>query len=294
MNRPEIIPDYEHCKAAADYILGRIRGIPDVGIILGSGLGPLAATIEVEEIIPYSEIPGFPLTTVADHLGRLIYGRLAGVRVLCMQGRFHFYEGYSFEELAMSVRVMKLTGIVALILTNAAGAVNLNYRPGDVMIINDHINLSGVNPTRGQFYREFGSRFYDISDLYSKDLRLLARKAAKRSGLNIYEGVYMFMPGPNFETPAEIRAARLLGADAVGMSTVPEALVAGHMGLKVIGISVMTNMAAGILPEPLSTEEVNDIADRISVEFSAFIEDLLYSINQEFGGNIRNMNPDRA
>lgn len=294
VQKQEIIADYLHCKTAADYIRSRIHDVPDVGIILGSGLGPLASGIDVQEIIPYSEIPGFPVTTVADHKGNLIFGTLAGTKVLCMQGRFHYYEGYAFEDLAMSIRVLKLTGIVALVLTNAAGAVNLSYRPGDIMIISDHINLTGVNPTRGQDFRNFGERFYDVSNLYDKDLRLIARKCAKRSPLNVYEGVYMFMPGPNFETPAEVRACRLLGADAVGMSTVPEALVAGHVGLKVIGLSVMTNMAAGILPAPLTSEEVNAVADLISVEFSAYVEDLLLSINQEYGGNIRRMNPDKA
>lgn len=279
----DIRSDYSHCLKAAEYIRSRIKTKPDMGIILGSGLGPLADMIEVDTVISYSDIPCFPQTTVSSHKGQLILGTLAGVRVVCMQGRFHFYEGYSYEQLAMPVRVLSLLGIKVLFLTNAAGGVNLAYKPGDIMLIADHLNLMGINPARGQSYSEFGERFYDIQDLYRESLRKIARKCAKRSELTVHEGTYMFFPGPNFETPAEIRAARMLGADAVGMSTVPEALTAGHLGLPVIGMSVITNYAAGISKTPLSDEEVRTIADSISNEFSAYVKDVVCTMNEVYG-----------
>lgn len=281
----DIQADYDHCKTAADYIKSKITLTPELGIVLGSGLGPLADMIEVDAKIDYNDIPCFPRTTVSSHKGCLIIGTLAGVKVVCMQGRFHYYEGYSFEQLAMPVRVLSLLGIKAMFLTNAAGGVNLSYKPGDIMLIADHLNLLGINPVRGQSYSEFGDRFYDVQNLYTESFRKIARKCAKRSELAVHEGTYMFFPGPNFETPAEIRAVRLLGADAVGMSTVPEALTAGHIGLPVIGFSVITNYAAGMSKEPLSDDDVRKIADSISNEFSAYVRDVISSIGPMLAEN---------
>lgn len=275
--------DYQHCKAAADYVQEHIHIKPVLGIILGSGLGPMAEEIEVDSIVSYADIPGFPLSTVSSHIGRFIVGRLNGVNVICMQGRVHYYEGYQFGDLAMSVRVMALLGIKCLIVTNAAGGVNLAYKPGDVMLISDHINMMGMNPVIGQNYRDFGPRFYDVSNLYHRDLRELAKKCAKRSPLDVHEGVYFFYPGPNFETPAEIRAFRLLGADATGMSTVPETLTAAHMGIPVLGFSVITNMAAGVLNQPLTDEEVTETAAKIGKLFSAYVKDVVGTLNEVYG-----------
>ena len=248
--------DYEHCKFAADFIQKAADFRPDMGIMLGSGLGPLADNIEVKKIIDYSEIPYFPQSTVSTHAGQLILGTLCGIRVVCMKGRFHYYEGYTFEELAMPVRVMWLLGIRLLLVTNAAGAVNITYRPGDVMIISDHINLTGYNPVIGQNYHEFGERFYDVSDLYTEKLRKICRKCAKHSELTVHEGTYMFFPGPNYETAAEIRAVRLLGADAVGMSTVPEAIIAHHRGMEIFALSVITDLGGVEEVVEASHEEV--------------------------------------
>ena len=277
-----IVTDYQHCKTAADYVRDHINLKPVLGIILGSGLGPMADDIEVDSIVSYADIPGFPLSTVSSHIGRFIVGKLSGVDVICMQGRVHYYEGYKFNDLAMSVRVMALLGIKCLIVTNAAGGVNLAYKPGDIMLISDHINMMGMNPVIGQNYKDFGARFYDVSNLYNRDLRELAKKCAKRSPLDVHEGIYMFYPGPNFETPAEIRAFRLLGADATGMSTVPETLTAAHMGLPVLGFSVITNMAAGVLNQPLTDEEVNETAKRIGIDFSNYIKDVVAAMNEEY------------
>lgn len=274
--------DYAHCRVAADYIRSKIHIKPTLGIMLGSGLGPLADNIEVDEIIPYTDIPYFPISTVSTHEGSLISGTLSGAKVLCMKGRFHYYEGYSFEDLAMPVRVLSLLGIKGLIVTNAAGAVNLNYRPGDVMVISDHINLTGYNPVIGQHYREFGERFYDVSDIYTEKLRIIARQCAKNSELTVHEGTYMFFPGPNFETAAEIRAARILGADAVGMSTVPEALTACHIGLPILGLSIITNMGTGINKEKLTDEDVNLIANIISIDFSSYVDRIICSMNRHY------------
>jgi len=274
--------DYDHCRTAADFVQSKMHIKPVLGIILGSGLGPLADDIEVDSIVSYADIPGFPLSTVSSHIGRFIIGKLGGVDVICMQGRVHYYEGYDFSSLAMSVRVMGLLGIRCLIVTNAAGAVNIAYKPGDIMLISDHINMMGLNPVIGQNYSDFGERFYDVSNLYNKKLRQLAKKCAKRSELDVHEGVYMFYPGPNFETPAEIRAFRLLGADATGMSTVPETLTAAHMGITVLGFSVMTNMAAGVLNQPLTDEEVCETSKKISSEFSAYMKDVVAAMKEEY------------
>ncbi len=270
---------FEQYQACADALKKKLPFQPEIGLILGSGLGPLAEKIENPVVIPYEEIPGFLVSTIATHAGKMIIGTLAGKKVICMSGRFHSYEGYDFEELAMPVRVLKLTGVKVMILTNAAGAVNLDYKPGEIMIINDQIMFSGASPMRGRNMEEFGPRFFDVSKIYTPSLRALAEKCAEGSGLVFHEGVYFFMQGPQFETPAEIRAIRILGGDAVGMSTVTEALTAAHMGMPVLGFSVLTNMAAGILDQPLSDEEVNEVGNMVSDRFSAYMEKLIGAID---------------
>ena len=267
--------DYEYFRTAADYIKERMPFTPDIAIVLGSALGPLAQNIENPTVIDYKDIPNFLISTVASHAGKLIFGTVAGKKVVCMSGRFHFYEGYSFEQLVIPVRVMKLLGVKALILTNAAGAVNTGYRPGDIMVVSDHILFTGYSPMRGPNVDEFGPRFYDVTRMYTPELRNLALDRAKFTKLRVHQGVYFFMPGPAYETPAEIRAIRMLGGDAVGMSTFTEALTAAHCELKLLCLSVMTNMAAGIQDRPLTTEEVSEVGRTISEDFSAYIADII-------------------
>ncbi len=263
--------DYEFYEKSADYVRGRISFVPEVAVVLGSALGGLADRIEDPVEIPYGDIPNFPVSTVESHAGKLIVGTLAGRRVVCMSGRFHYYEGYSFEQLAAPVRLFKSLGVGTTIVTNAAGAVNVAYGPGDVMVIKDHINLVGASPMRGRNVDEYGPRFFDASDVYTRSLRRLALDCARGSGLTVREGVYQYFTGPHFETPAEIRAARMLGADAVGMSTVTEALTAAHCGMPLLALSVMTNMAAGVLDQPLGTAEVMETAGRISSPFQDYV-----------------------
>lgn len=252
---------------SSEYIMKNSKYKPTVGLILGSGLGSLADLIENPEFYPYEDIPNFPVSTVEGHEGRLVIGILHGKTVVAMQGRFHYYEGYSMQEVTFPVRVMKLLGVETLIVTNAAGSVNKNFKPGDLMIINDHINLSGANPLIGKNLDKFGVRFPDMSNAYNKDLISLTKEVAKKQNIDIKEGVYTFMSGPTYETPAEIRMVSILGGDAVGMSTVPEVIVANHSGIKVIGISCLTNMAAGILDQPLNHEEVIKTSNMVKNKF---------------------------
>lgn len=269
--------NYQYFAQAADYIKSKINFRPEIGLILGSCLGPLAEQIKEAVTIDYADIPNFLCSTVSSHAGKLILGELEGKKVVCMSGRFHFYEGYDFEQLVIPVRVMKLLGVGALIVTNAAGGINRAYRNGDVMLIKDHIKLFGASPLRGANVAEFGDRFFDVSDMYTKTLRDLAMGLGKESGLRVHEGIYYYSAGPQFETPAEIRAMRILGGDAVGMSTVTEALTAAHCGLPLLGISVITNMAAGIV-EKLTTDEVDDTADMIKDRFSAYVGNIIRHI----------------
>ena len=261
----------EYFQKSADYIKKIVPWTPEVAIVLGSCLGPFADTIEDPVVIDYGDIPNFLISTVKSHAGKLIFGTVAGRRVVCMSGRFHSYEGYDFEQLVIPVRVFKLLGAKVVILTNAAGAVNAEYRPGDIMVVSDHIKLTGASPLRGPNVEEFGPRFFDVTRMYTPALRSLALDCAEGTGLAVHEGVYMFFTGPQFETPAEIRAARLLGADAVGMSTVTEALTAAHCGMPLLCLSVMTNMAAGVLDRPLTNEEVDETAQMISGRFSGYV-----------------------
>lgn len=267
--------DYDYCKPAVDYLKDQAHFQPELGIILGSGLGPLANSIEDPVEVPYSDIPHFMLSTAPFQEGKMIFGKIRGKKVVCMSGRFHYYEGYDFEQLVLPVRIMILLGIRALIVTNAAGAVNRSFKPGDVMIIKDHIKLMGASPLRGANDERFGPRFFDISDIYTEKLRELAKEVGKKCHFPLKEGVYFFMPGPQYESAAEIRAIRILGGDAVGMSTVTESLTAAHAGLPVLAFSVMTNMGTGITENRLSSEEVKENTEKIAEDFSAYMEELI-------------------
>lgn len=269
---------FEYFQKSADYVKSRIPETPDIAIILGSCLGPLSDEIADSLVIDYADIPNFLLSTVESHAGKLIYGKLNGRKVICMSGRFHYYEGYDFEQLTAPIRLFKLLGARAVILTNAAGGINESYRPGDLMIIKDHIKLAGASPLRGQNIAEFGSRFFDTSDMYSKHLRDIAKALAQETPLNVHEGNYYYAVGPNFETPAEIRAMCLLGGDAVGMSTVTEALTAAHCRMPLLAISLITNMAAGVLDQPITTEEVDDIAALSSRHFREYLKKIIVKI----------------
>ena len=274
MNEP-----FAFYEKTADYVKSRAPFAPELGLILGTGLGPLAKQIENPVEIDYRDIPNFLVSTAPDHAGKLIFGTLEGKKLVCMSGRFHSYEGYDFEQLAIPVRLFKLLGVKQLIVTNAAGGVNERYRPGDIMVISDHIKLNGASPMRGKNLPEFGDRFFDVSRMYTPRLRELALRLAKDTALRVHEGVYFFMPGPQFETPAEIRAIRLLGGDAVGMSTVTEALTAAHCGIELLGFSVITNMAAGMLDQPLTTEEVSETGRMIEEQFSAYLKSVIREMN---------------
>lgn len=269
---------YTKIKEAANYILQRTKVNPEMGLILGSGLGAIADEIEDAEYYPYNEIPYFPISTVEGHAGRLVIGTLEGKKVIAMQGRFHYYEGYKMEEVTFPVRVMKFLGISKLIVTNAAGAVNTEYNPGDLMLIKDHLNLSGDNPLMGRNLDKFGTRFPDMSNAYDKDLREKVKSIAKNINISLREGVYACMSGPTYETPSEVKMVRVLGGDAVGMSTVPEVIVAVHSGIKVLGISCMTNMAAGILEQPLNHEEVVETSAKVREKFINLMKNVIKQI----------------
>lgn len=263
-------------REAADHIRRQIGDRqPRIAITLGSGLGDLAEDLTDVIYIPYGDIPHFPVSTVAGHKGRFVLGRLGDQEVLCMQGRFHYYEGYDLKQVTLPVRVMKLLGIESLIVTNAAGGVNASFRPGNLMLIKDHLNLTGENPLIGENLEEFGLRFFDMTVAYDKEYRKLAHRIAEEMKLPLKKGVYAWLTGPNFETPAEIKYLRTIGADAVGMSTVPEVIVARHCGIRVCGISCITNMAAGMGDGLLSHEEVNETADRVKEDFIRFVTRLV-------------------
>jgi purine-nucleoside phosphorylase len=261
----------EKIDEAVRYIRGRSALQPEVGVILGSGLGDVVDAVEIETAIPYSEIPGAKASTVLGHQGRMIFGHANGRRVVVLQGRVHFYEGYEMHEVMFLSRVIGRLGIRQLIVTNAAGGVNTSYLAGDLMLISDHINMMGPNPLRGPNIEALGVRFPDMSEAYPESLRAIAREVAKEIGVDIKEGVYLALSGPTYETPAEIRAFRVLGADAVGMSTVPEVLAMSHMGIPVLGISCITNMAAGILKQKLTHQEVIDTTTRVQKQFTALV-----------------------
>ncbi len=267
--------DMKKLQEAADRVRQKLSSQPEIGMILGSGLGVLADEVEDPVRIPYGEIPHFPVSTVEGHAGQLVGGTLAGRQVLILQGRFHYYEGYSMKDVVFPVRVMKLLGISNLLVTNAAGGVNTSFSPGDLMVIADHIKFHDESPLRGPNLDAFGPRFNDLSAAYTPELQHLAVETAAQLGISIKAGVYAYMPGPSFETPAEIRMLRMLGADAVGMSTAPEVTAASHAGMRVLGISCITNMAAGILPQPLTHAEVMETGRQVRDVFSNLIRSIL-------------------
>lgn len=265
-------------EQSAAYIRSRLSVLPEVGLVLGSGLGPLAEQLQDAVTISYAEIPHFRISTAPDHAGRLVCGMLAGRRVVCMQGRLHGYEGYAPDEIAYPVYVMRALGVQALILTNASGGINTGFEVGDFMLVEDHINMTGKSPLTGANDDQLGTRFPDMTFAYAPALRDKALAAADVCGLTLRRGVYCGVNGPQFETPAEIRAFRTLGADAVGMSTVFEVIAAAHCGLPVVAVAMITNMAAGVLMQPLSGAEVNEIAARRGTDFRRLITALAEKI----------------
>jgi purine-nucleoside phosphorylase len=271
---------FETIQNAARFLKEKYKGQPAIGLILGSGLGVLADEITNPVKIPYDSIPDFPVSTVEGHAGQLVFGELNGVEVVAMQGRFHFYEGYSFDKVTFPVRVMKELGVEKLIVTNAAGGINESFSPGDLMIITDHINNMGANPLIGPNDSRLGVRFPDMSEAYSRDLANQAKKIASLLNIHVKEGVYVGNTGPVYETPAEIRMFRTLGGDAVGMSTVPEVIVARHAGMKVLGISCISNMAAGILDQPLTHDEVIETTEKVKTDFLAYVKELARSFGK--------------
>lgn len=270
---------YERAEHAARTIRVRLTTEPRIAIVLGSGLGGFADDFEEAVRIPYEEIPGFPRSTAEGHAGRLVVGNVDSVPVLAMQGRVHYYEGYSLEEVTFPVRTFKLLGIKTLVLTNASGGINVQLTQGALMVLSDHLNLMGDNPLRGPNDERFGPRFPDMSGVYSPELQELVVEEAKAIGVEVRRGIYGGLPGPSYETPAEIHLLRALGADAVGMSTVPEAIVARHMALEVLGISCITNMAAGIGDEPINHAEVMATGDRVRGTFTQLLRRVVGRIN---------------
>ncbi len=265
-------------KEASDYVKSRMPHQPVLSMVLGSGLGDLAEEIQNAVRIPYKEIPHLPVSGVAGHAGVMVIGELEGKKVLALQGRVHFYEGYSMKEVTFSVRVINSLGINSYIVTNAAGGVNRNFKAGDLMLMTDHINNMGDNPLYGKNYDELGPRFPDMTYAYDREYMDIARKAARSLGIDLKEGVYMANRGPTYETPAEVRFAAAVGADAVGMSTIPEVIVAVHMGMRVLGISCITNIAAGILDQPLSHKEVIETTMKSKPKFIKLMREIIREI----------------
>ncbi|MEI7885699.1 MAG: purine-nucleoside phosphorylase [Clostridia bacterium] len=263
---------FQDYQQSADFIKAKLKGFqPEALLVLGSGLGFLGDVLENPIVVPYGEIPNFKVSTAPGHKGQFVFGLLGGKNVVVMQGRMHIYEGYSAEDVVYPVRVCRLLGATTMIVTNACGGVNEAYEVGELMLITDFIKTAQPNPLIGPNIPEFGPRFCDMSYTFSKAYRGLAKEVASEMGLNIHEGVYYYTTGPQYETPAEIRAFRILGADVVGMSTVPESLAANHAGMKILGISLVTNMAAGILDQPLTEKEVLDAAEAAKEPFSQLI-----------------------
>lgn len=265
----------ERVKESVDYIESMTDLKPKLAIILGTGLGDFVEKIENQIVIPYEDIPNFPVSTAPGHQGRLIIGESMGKVVYCMQGRFHYYEGYSMEEVTYPIRVMDKLGIEKVIITNAAGGLNPEFNPGDLMVIDNHINFMGTNPLIGKNDESFGPRFVDMSKPYAPELIEIAHKAAENMDLSLRQGVYVSYTGPSFETAPEIKMFYSFGGSAVGMSTVPEVIVANHCGLKVLAISCITNLGTGILDQPLSVEEVFETATRVGVTFRSLLENIV-------------------
>ena len=266
---------FDEVQEAAATVRARVGATPDVAIVLGSGLGDFAATLGDAVTIPYTDIPHWPASAVVGHAGTLVVGALGGKRVAALSGRAHYYEGHDMRRVTFAVRALGALGVPTLILTNAAGGINLTFEPGTLMVMDDHINLMGTNPLVGANDDRFGPRFPDMSEVYSRRLRDLADDVARRQRSALEHGIYAALHGPSYETPAEIRYLRTIGADAVGMSTAPEAIVARHMGMEVLGISCITNMAAGVLPQPLVHDEVMETARSVRARFSALLEGIV-------------------
>jgi len=266
---------YDQVKAAADEVRARMGSIPDVAVVLGSGLGDFAGTLGGAVSIPYGSLPYWPESRVVGHAGRLVIGQMGPRRVAALAGRCHAYEGHDLKTVTFATRVMGMIGTRRLVLTNAAGGINTAFTQGALMVIDDHINLTGGNPLVGENDERFGVRFPDMSEVYSKRLRALADDTARAQGLALAHGVYAALLGPSYETPAEIRYLRAIGADAVGMSTAAEAIAARHMDMEVLGISCITNMAAGVLPHPLKHDEVMETARRVRGEFIGLLEGII-------------------
>jgi len=260
---------------ARRYLTNLISEMPEMGIVLGTGLGGFAEFIEDKIEVDYQDIPYFPVSTVEGHKGRLIFGQVYGRQVVAMQGRLHYYEGFDIQEVVFPIRVMQVLGVTGLIVTNAAGGINPAFRPGDLVLIKDHINLMGVNPLRGPNISSLGPRFPDLSEAYDREWREKALPIMRELGIHPQEGVYAAMSGPSYETPAEIQFLKAIGADMVGMSTVPEVIVANHGGMRVLGISCITNMAAGLLPQKLSHTEVLETTERVEKQFVRLVQALV-------------------
>jgi purine-nucleoside phosphorylase len=273
--------EFVRAEAAAKFILNKTKLRPRIGLVLGSGLGGFADEIGNAARIDYKNIPHFPRSTAIGHAGRMVIGKVADVPVAVMQGRVHFYEGYSMNEVIFPMRVMARMGIRAALITNAAGGINTNYKQGSLVVLRDHINLQGTNPLIGPNDEHFGERFFDMTQVYWKPYQAAALQDGKRLGIEIAEGVYAGLTGPSYETAAEIRYLRAIGADLVGMSTVPEVIAAAHMGIRVLGISCVTNMAAGILDQPITTEEVMETGERVKADFVALLRAVIPRMSKD-------------
>jgi purine-nucleoside phosphorylase len=273
--------EFQRAEAAAKFILAKTKLRPRIGLVLGSGLGAFANEIAGAARMEYAKIPHFPRSTAIGHAGRMVIGKVADVPVAIMQGRVHFYEGYSMREVIFPMRVMARMGIRAVVVTNAAGGINRNFKQGCLVVLRDHINLQGTNPLIGPNDEHFGQRFPDMTQVYWKPYQAAALQDGKRLGIEIAEGVYAALTGPSYETPAEIRYLRTIGADLVGMSTVPEVIAAAHLGIRVLGISCVTNMAAGILDQPITTEEVMETGERVKADFVALLRAVIPRMSKD-------------
>lgn len=274
-------PVYEKLMKCYESVKQRIDFKPEIALVLGSGLGDYGDNIEVVATLDYHDIDGFPVSTVPGHKGRFIFGYVNDVSVVCMQGRVHYYEGYPMSDVVLPIRLMKMMGAKVLFLTNAAGGLNYDFAPGDFMMITDHIMNFVPSPLIGENIDELGVRFPDMSDVYKKDLQEIIRNTARNLDIKLQEGVYIQLTGPNFETPQEVKMCRILGADAAGMSTAAEAVAANHMGMKVCGISCISNLGCGMMDQPLSHEEVQETADRVAGQFKELVTEVIVNIYKE-------------
>lgn len=273
--------EFVRAERAAKFILDKTKLRPRIGLVLGSGLGAFAYQMADSTRIDYKKIPHFPRSTAIGHAGRLVIGKVGNLAVAAMQGRVHFYEGYSQQEVIFPMRVMARMGIRAVLITNAAGGINIKFKQGCLVVLSDHINLQGANPLIGPNEDRFGQRFPDMTQVYWKPYQNAALEEGKRLGIEMFQGVYAALPGPSYETPAEIRYLRTIGADLVGMSTVPEVIAAAHLGIRVLGISCVTNMAAGILDQPITSEEVLETAERVKADFVALLRAVIPRMKED-------------